>query len=286
MSLANFIPTVWAGAVLQWLEKSLVYVSCSNRNYEGQIAQAGDKVKITEIGDINIGTYTGADITLQSLDSASRFLEITEQKYFGFAVDDIDKVQMNVDIMDSASRKAAYSLRDTADQFVASKYTEAGILTNLGTTSVPLTITSDGASSSVKGSALLSKIQRALDDGKVQKEGRWIVIPPWLEQKLILEKILLPMGNMTAVNYDNGRIGQTVFGFDVRTSHNVPVGSSKYRILAGVADAITYAEQIVSVEALRVPLQFKDAVKGLHVYGAKVIRPDMLACACVLEGST
>jgi hypothetical protein len=286
MSIANFIPTVWAGAILMWLEKSLVYASCVNRNYEGEIKQAGDKVKISEIGDITINDYLKTDITLQTLDSASRFLEITQQKYFAFIVDDIDNVQMNVALMDKASAKAAYALRDTADQFIASKYTDAGVLTGLGTTSVPLTITSDGASSSTKGSVFLSKVQRALDDAKVPKEGRWIVIPPWLEQKLILEKILLPMGNATTQNYDNGRIGQTVFGFDIRVSHNVPVGSSKYRILSGVNDSITYAEQIVGVEAFRPQLRFADAIKGLHVYGAKVIRPDMLACATVLEGAS
>lgn len=286
MSIVNFIPTLWAGAILAWLEKSLVYASVTNRNYEGMIKQAGDKVKISEIGDITINTYAKTDISLQTLDSASRFLEITEQKYFAYIVDDIDNVQMNVELMDKASSKAAYALRDTADQFIAGKYTDAGIVSGLGTTGTPLSVTSDGASSSTKASALLSKFQRALDDAKVPKEGRWLVIPPWIEQKLVMEKILLPMGNMTSVNYDNGRIGQTVFGFDLRVSHNVPVSSSKYRILAGVNDAITYAEQIVSVEAFRPQLRFADAIKGLHVYGAKVIRPDMLACACVTEGAT
>jgi hypothetical protein len=286
MSIGNFIPTLWAGAILSWLEKSLVYASCANRNYEGQIKQAGDKVKISEIGDITINSYAKTDITLQTLESAAKFLEITEQRYFAFIVDDIDNVQMNVDAMDAASRKAAYALRDVADQFIASKYTDAGVLANLGTTGTPLTVTSDGASSSTKGSALLSKIQRALDDSNCPKDGRWLVAPPWLEQKLIMEKILLPMTNTTAVNYDNGRIGQKVFGFDFRVSNNVPVGSSKYRIMAGVNDAISFAEQIQGVEAFRPQLRFADALKGLHVYGAKVVRPEVLACATVLEGST
>jgi len=286
MSTANFIPTSWAGAILAWLEKSLVYASVVNRNYEGEIKQAGDKVKISQIGDISVNDYAKTDITLQTLESAAQFLEITEQKYFAFTVDDIDNLQANVNLMDAASAKAAYALRDTADQFIAAQYTDAGIVTGLGTTNSPLTVTSDGASATTKGSTLLSIFARRLDDAKVPKDGRWMVIPPWLEQKLIMEKVVLPMVG-TDANYTNGRIGQTVFGFDLRTSHNVPNASAaKYRILAGVNDAITYAEQIVGVEAFRPEKRFADAVKGLHVYGGKVIRPDMLACACVSEGST
>ena len=286
MSTANFIPTVWAGAILRWLEKSLVYASVCNRNYEGDIKNQGDSVKINQIGDITVNTYAKTDITVQTLNDAAMFLKIDQAKYFAFSVDDMDKVQSNVNLLEAASQKAGYAIRDTADQFIATKYADAGVTTGLGTTSVPLDISADGAGSTVKASNLMSRFQRRLDDAKCPKDGRWLVIPPWLEQKLILEKILLPLPNGTDVNYDNGRIGQKVFGFDVRVSQNVPVSSSKYRIMAGSMDAITYADQIVSVESFRPDLRFSDAVKGLHVYGAKVVRADCLASACCTEAAT
>ena len=98
MSL-NFIPTVWAARLLSALEKSLVYGQAGvvNRDYEGEINQSGDTVKIGSIGDPTIGTYTkDTDITIQALTDAEQTLLINQQKYFGFAVDDIDKIQQNV----------------------------------------------------------------------------------------------------------------------------------------------------------------------------------------------
>lgn len=288
MSIANFIPTVWAGSILKWLEKSLVYASVCNRNYEGDIKQAGDKVKINQIGDITINTYNKTDITIQQLQAAALFLQITEQKYFAFSVDDIDKAQMNVSLLEQATKKAGYAIKDVADQFIAGLYTDAGVKTDLGTVSVPLDVSTDAAGSTIKASELMQRFQEALDNAKCPKEGRWMVAPPWLEGKLIREKILLPIGNgVTGVNYDNGRIGQKVYGFDFRVSQNVPTTSTtKYHITAGSMDAITYADQIVSVEAMRPQLRFSEAVKGLHVYGGKVVRADCLAAAVCTKASS
>lgn len=285
MSIANFIPTLWSGSILRWLEKSHVFAAVCNRNYEGMIRQAGDKVKISQIGDITINSYAKTDITVQELDSAGEFLTVDQQKYFAFQVDDIDNIQANVELMTAATQKAAYAIRDVADQFISALYPDAGVVTGLGTTGTPLTVTSDGASSSTKGSTLLSMISRRMDDGNMPLEGRWIVIPPWLHMKLVQEKVLLQLSGSEG-EYVNGRIGRA-FGFNIMLSNNVSIlSSTKFKVLAGNNEAITFADQIISTEAFRPQLRFGDAVKGLHVYGAKVVQPKCLACATISEGTT
>jgi hypothetical protein len=131
---------------------------------------------------------------------------------------------------------------------------------------------------------LLSVISRRLDDANIPLEGRWIVIPPWLHQKLVMEKVLLQLSGSEG-EYVNGRVGRA-FGFDIKISNNVYVSSSKYKVLAGTNEAITYADQIISTESFRPEKRFGDAVKGLHVYGAKVVQPKALACATLTEGAT
>ncbi len=114
MAITNFIGEVWAAQILQSLQKSLVYGQAGviNRDYEGDVKGKGDTVRITAHGPITIDNYnkvTGIGDP-EELDDASATLEITQAKYFNFRIEDIDKAQMNVRLMESATRDAAYQL--------------------------------------------------------------------------------------------------------------------------------------------------------------------------------
>lgn len=284
MALENFKPTVWSALIIDALRKSLVFGDVANRNYEGEIRGGGEKVKILELGDITVSEYAGT-VSYESLDDASKFLEINQKKYFAFSVDDVDKAQANVEIMIQATNKAAYKLRDTADQYIASLHADAGVKTSLGTTASPLTVTSDGASSTTSVKKLFSLIAKGLDEKNVSQDGRWIVVPPWLHQKIVLaEDARMTVENSATTN---GIVGN-LFGFQVRMSNNVATASSGtvHKVMAGTNEAISYADQIVKTEALRLENSFAEGIRGLHVYGAKVVQNAALAVASVSEGTT
>ena len=270
MSLSNFIPTIWAAEILKTFERSHVFASLCNRDYEGEITGAGDTVKISSIGDITISTYTknSTSITPEELQTAQTVLLIDQAKYFAFKVDNVDKAQANVNVMTRAMQKAAYGLSDTADAAIALMYAYAAH-----------TVT-DATCDSALIFNTLATARQYLDEENVPKEGRWIVLPPWVITKLILGKLLNTEGTVNAEGeLTNGRVGR-MMGFDVYESNNLyQTGTAPdytTHAMAGQRDAISYAEQIVSVEAYKPESSFSDAVKGLHVYGFKVIQPKAL----------
>lgn len=292
MSVDSFIPVLWAGELLMQLQKASVFAAAlTNRNYEGEISGAGDTVKINSFGSIDIGTYAGTDITFQDLDTTEQELVIDQQKYFAFSIDDVDGAQVKNKgaLRSAAMQEAAYGLRDTLDQFLAAKHTDAGIkggsgTSALGTTASAIEITADGGGSSVKCSAYLSRIARRFDDANVPMEGRRLVIPPWFHQKCVLEKLYGINDTTNDDTFANGRVART-FGLDLYMSNNVTTSGTSYRLLGGNTRTITLAEQIVKTVAGSHEKKFSDFVKGLHVYGAKVIRADQLLLGVVTEGA-
>lgn len=275
MALDDLTATIWAQELLRNLQKASVYASLCNRDYEGDIAQKGDTVKINGIGPVTVGSYTkDTDITFETLNDANQSLVIDQAKYFAFEIDDIDRKQNSPDAMSEALLEAAYALRDTADQFVAGKYTEAAVANLLGTTGAPKT---DLATASVPYNYLVD-LGVLLDNANVPPEDRWAVIPPWYHGYLLKDTRFT--GNGTPQNVDvlaNGLIGRAA-GFDLYKSNNVPnTTATKYRIIAGHRMAWSFADQINKVEAVRREARFADAAKGLHLYGHKVTRPAALA---------
>lgn len=278
MALNNFIPTIWSARLLAHLDKSLVYGQSGvvNRDHEGEIRQAGDSVKINSIGDVTVKTYTkNADIdSPETLVDSSQMLQITESKYFNFAVDDVDKAQSNVTVMEEAMRRAGYKLKDTADQFLAAAMAAAAPTANL--------IGSDGSPTSVTTAAsayeLLVDLGVLLDGANVPSEGRFVVVPSWYHGLMQKDDRFVKAGTLkTDEVLRNGEIGEAA-GFRVLKSNNVPnTTATKYKVIAGHDMATSYAEQIVKVEAYRKEKGFNDGMKGLHVYGAKVVRPYALA---------
>lgn len=285
MALEGFRPTIWTKNFIINVEKALVYKNVVNTDYEGDIAGGAKSVKINEIGDVTIRSYSeDTDMTIQQLADAQKILDINQKKYFAFSIDDVLKAQSNVTLMEKAMEKAAFNMADVVDQFIAGLYLQTGVTTaNLGTNGTDLDIyaTGDGHDQLI---SVLTNTHRYLDEANCPTAGRWMVIPPWMHQYLKQAQIIdnaeggIKGGDTSA--FGNGFIGTTM-GFNMYASNNVSSSSASadFRVMAGVPDAISFAGQITKIEATRVEKQFGDMVKGLYVYGAKVVRPDHLLTA-------
>jgi hypothetical protein len=273
MAILRFRPEIWAATLLMALRKSLVYAGPGvvNRDYEGEITQAGDTVRITSISDPTVATYTPnvTSVTPEELTDAQRTLVVDQAKYFAFFVDDVDARQAKGNVIPDAMSRAAYKLRDQADQFVAALYTGAQSANQLGTVAVTTATIAE---------TQLVQLKVKLDEANVPTEGRFVTVPPWFHGLLLLSDHFVRLdASGTTEALRNGTVGRA-FGFDVLVSNNAPlVTGDDYAVMAGVDMAITFAEQINKVEAYRPEAKFADAIKGLYVYGAKLVRPDAIA---------
>lgn len=271
MSIAGFIPEVWSASILDSLKKSLVYGNVVNRDYEGEIRNAGDTVRITSISRPTIGTYVpgSTTITPEPLTDAQRTLVVDQVRYFAFEVDDVDARQAAGSVMQSGMDEAAYGFADTADQYIAALYTGVQGVNALGTVSV-----TTGALAYTGLVNLAAKLHEA----NVPAADRWCVIPPWYHALLLQDDRFTDQsasGQPSAAI--NGMVGR-VSGMNILMSNNVPNPTGDdWAVIAGYRGAISYAEQINKTEAFRPENSFSDAVKGLHLYGAKLVRPDGIA---------
>lgn len=272
MALTNFIPTIWSARLLANLNKLHIYAQPAivNKDYEGEITGMGDTVKINNIGAVTISTYTkNADIgTAEALNTNLTTLTIDQGFTFNFLVDDVEKAQAAGDPIDAAMGEAGSGLSDKADLYIAGLYTGATAANLIGDDTTPKTdLSKDNAYD------YLVNLNTKLDEANVPAKGRYCIVPPWFFGLLQRD---VRFTKDSKVLY-NGYIGE-VAGMAIFKSNNVPNATgTKYKIIAGYPGAISFAEQIVKVEAYRPEKRFADGVKGLYVFGAKLIRPTGLA---------
>lgn len=278
MSAKNFIPTVWSAALLRSLRNSLVYgqMGVVNTRYEGEIRSFGDSVKINSFGDPTVKDYTrNANMDdPEELPNGSQFLLIDQAKYFNFSIDDVDAAQASVELMGEGMRNAGFALRDVADSFLANLMVGAAAGA-VGSTASPKTIADAG-----DAYEYLVDLGVVLDEANVAVEGRWVIAPPWFHGLMLKDSRFVTATPGQDETRRNGRVGKAA-GFEILVSNKVPNASSNYKVLAGTGEATSYAEQILQLEAYRPEKRFADALKGLHVYGAKVVRPNGLAVLTV-----
>ena len=269
MPLNNFIPQVWSAHILQGLEKKLVFGQAGviNTDFEGEIRAFGDRVHVHSFADLTIGDYVKNTTTInyELLNDSRVTLVIDQSKYFAFRVDDVDQAQQFPKIIDAASDRASYQLVETADRYIAGLYTGA---------SAPNTI----ATSVFNATNVYEKIvdlSTKMDEGNVPDEGRFLIAPPWVVGMLQKNSTFISAQSNVVLN---GAVGQ-VAGINILKSNNVVTTGTTpvvYHMVAGVADAWAFAQQIANVEAIRLEGSFADGVRGLHLYGAKVLRPELL----------
>ena len=274
MAVTTFIPELWSARLLYALEKAHVATNLVNRNYEGEISNHGDTVHINTIGAITVKSYTkNTDIDApETLTTTDQTLVIDQAKYFNFQVDDVDKVQAAGELVDTAMGRAAYALADVSDAYLHGVIAAGAAAGNtIGSAAAPVALTASNVYENIV------KLKTKLDKANVPNTGRTIVVPPDVHSLLLLDdrfaKSTATAGQEALINGLVGRIA----GFDVYMSNNVKTGTGTdtgktpyFEITAQITDATTYAEQIIKTEAYRMESRFADAVKGLHVYGAKV----------------
>lgn len=277
MAITSFIPEVWSARLLANLEKNLVYANLVNRDYEGEIRDYGDKVNINTLSDISVKTYArNTDINAPDQLTTSKVqLEINQGDYFNIAIDDVDRIQARADLMDRAMANASYKLAEKVDTYIAGLLKTGTLKSDLGADSSGKEITKDNAYE------FIIKMKTLLDKANVPMQGRWIVMPPEFEGLMLLDPRFAYNTGRSEERLVNGSVARAG-GFDIYISNNTPAGGSKEtKVIASYPGSVTFANQIIKTEAYRPQLRFSDAVKGLNVYGAKVLEAGAIAVATV-----
>lgn len=281
MAIDNFIPQVWSARLLATLDDALVYnqEAVVNRDYEGEVGSFGDTVKINSLGRVTVKSYTkNTDIDdPEELTGAQQELNIDQANYFNFQVDDVDKAQTNPKVMGQAMTDSGYELAAAADAYTAGLMAAAAVAgsNKIGTVAAPVTDLGTPANAYQH----LVDLGVLLDESNTPSEGRWCIAPSWFIGVLAKDGTYIVNATETGQRVRmNSMIGM-VAGFRLMMSNRVPNTNSTtaFRILAGHRIATSYVEQILDTKAYEPEKRFAEAVKGLHVYGAKVVRPSNLA---------
>ena len=265
MAISNFISTVWSETLLRKLDAEYIGVKNCSRDYEGDIKGKGSTVKICGIGNVTVSDYTkNSDLAApETLSDNVRTLYIDQAKSFNFQIDDVDRAQSNPKIMELAMSQAAAALAEVADRYVYSLYTDA---------TTANTIKVDALTADNIVDTIISARQLMLKNGVNSNIPTSLEVTPDVAALLLKAQILKATDNTESLS--NGSLGSFI-GFDVYVTPNLTVDSSGYaKCIARTKRAIAFAEQLSEVEAYRPELRFADAVKGLHLYGAKLVYPN------------
>lgn len=263
MAINNFISTVWSENLLKQLDKQYIGVMNCNREFEGDIDRLGASVKICGVGGVTVSDYTkNTDMSApEELSDYSKTLDINRAKYFNFQIDDVDKAQSNPKLMDEAMKNAAAALANEADAYIYSLY-------------------KDSAHTISNSNCTIDNVVDSIIDTKTQLIKRNVMNPddivvevsPDIAALIVKAKIDLGSDNYDAL--EAGLLGK-IAGCKVYVSNNIAVDDDEvHHCIVRTKRAVAFAEQISEVEAYRPEKRFADAVKGLHLYGAKVVYPD------------
>jgi hypothetical protein len=272
MSSKNFVPEIWDARLMQHLDDALVFKVLCNTDYEGAITKQGDTVHVNQIGDVTISPYAPGktNITVEQLKSVQSILTVDQGHYYAFEVEDVDKVQSMANLLDLAAERAAFGLAHTIDSYLAALYSQAGS-----------SITAHGSTAVNSGNVigLIGYVGQVMNENNVPTDGRWGVVPPWFALSLSLANILKRTENVGLIK--TGYIGSApTLGFDFYMSNNVVTTGTApdytSYCMFGRKPALTFAQQVLENEAYRSHTGFADVVRGLLVYGAKVMDPRQL----------
>lgn len=295
MSIDVFVPEFWSARLRRFLDPLLVYAQpgVMNRNWQGEIAQAGDTVHIQRIGaggvirDYTRNTPMAAP---DRPDGTTLTLTVDQQKAFYIAVDDVDATQSNIPLLDQFARRTARNLALTLDSFAASKFVAAAAPANtIGTDATPITIKADG-SGDYTPYKFAVECRKRLQKQSTPGDSRWMIINADIEAEFLQDPTYIETAQREVTR--SGQIGR-IAGFDVLTTEAVvsSPGSGgspvpNHKVVFGDGNyALTWADQVIKTEAERLQGEFGDAVKGLNVYGAKVIEPESYGLAHVADPS-
>lgn len=293
-----FLPAVYSKKVLNFFRKSSVAEAITNTDYAGEITAYGDTVRIIKEPVITVYQYErGQDVTQTKLTDQEVNLVVDTANAFKFIVDDIETSMSHVNFKEVASSSAAYALRDAFDSGVI-----AAMFAGVPAASPNHILGSDSATDLAAGTFdgtgnldigyasgehdpidVLSHMARLLDEQNVPEEGRWFLANPEFYEQLVQSnsKLISTDFNAGQGSIRNGLVSSgKLRGFDMYKTNNIAATTNAAgKCIAGHISATCTAQTIVNTEVIRDPSSFGDIVRGLHVYGAKVLRGEALVSA-------
>lgn len=278
MSYRNFSPKIWAKQINRELERAMVFAEDCNRQYEGDVKQMGDTVKVLGVGKPTITKQVGGSIVLQdpeAVEDTSVDMVINRVAYFNYLVDDIDRRQAVGGLMDALSAESSEGTANAMDEDIAAL---------AGTVDAPKLFKSTTA---ITVDNILKQIDlgvQKLMENDVKPETKIVItVPPWF--KTILRQAYVQLDTNNSAMLKNGRVGQ----YDnviVKMSNNCNRNSDNgHDIMLRTQRAVAFANPLTHVEPYRPEKRFADAVKGFVLYGTKIVRPKELVVLNVKEGT-
>ena len=302
----NFAPQIFSQKVLKFFRRASVAEDITNTDYTGEIENFGDTVNIIKEPTITVSSYTrGSVVNTQDLADDQITLTVDQANAFAFKIDDIEERHSHVNFEALATSSGAFSLKRKYDANVLQTLSDgAGIAgaddaslsgglttTNsaLGTASAPINVETDDA-----GINLMLLMARVLDDQSVPEENRWFVAPPIFYEKMFqagnkiaevqvtgdassnLRNGLATPGTLAGFRCYKSTALNSTAGTDQVTLSGVATDASENIIMAGHISAAATASHIAKTEVVRSSESFSDVVRGLHVFGRKVLRPEAL----------
>ena len=287
MSVQHFIQTIWSKKIQDDLEEKCKLVKDCTREYEGD-CQYAQTVKILAVGDPTIGNYLGQDINIEEMTDRSQDLVIDVQKYFAFEVPDVDKAQSVPGLPEKYQEKSVKGLALAREKFIgklvagkaqSSKDEEAKNSTYKegATNIVTATNKTKAAIRTALTAAIVKLRENNFDDSGV------IEISP-ADYALFKDELIdLKTNNDELIK--RGVVGM-FDNYEVKSTNNIyNDGTNSYAIVRS-KHAIAFAGQINEVEAGRMEKRFSDYIRGLDVYGAKIIAQDQIVCVKIPVNAT
>lgn len=310
----RFIPTLWSSKINKRFYATTVFGEISNNDYSGEISGLGDKVIIMNSPTVTISDYTiGSTLTYERPPMEKVEMVIDKAKSFAYKVNDVEKFQTKADYMAEFADAAAQQLKVAIDASVLqnSNFYAAPLAANKGNAAgaksgqiklgalASTTTAGDNALKLVSGTAstgecnvfdLITRLSAVLDEQNVPENDRWLLVPPLFRTRLAqtTQATALIQGSETSM-YRNGKIGMvdrwTLYVtnqlYTAAATGGTGAAPTCTYIMAGHKSALCFASQISTVESMKDPTDFGMLIRGLNVYGYKVVKPESLASAVV-----
>jgi len=297
----NWVPAVYSQKVQKFFRRASVVEDITNTDYAGEIENFGDTVNIVKEPTITVSDYArGQSVNTQALADDKLQLTVDQGSYFAFKVDDIEERQSHVNWESLATSSGAYSLKKNYDYNVLKLiYDNASTSSgNTGTDSSP----KDGDAASDTLALIVSAAKTVLDGNDVPEENRWLVAPPAFFQQLrragakLMDQSVMGDGGTSGIQ--NGKVtDKPLYGFTMYSTNAIAVsggaaasktfgsaGANEYAFLYGHRGAVATANHIAKTELIRDPNSFSDIVRGLHVFGRKILRSDAVYSGVITVG--
>ena len=286
----NFIPEIWSGKLIENFYDATVLSAISNTDYEGEIRNMGDTVNIRTTPEITIQTYVkGQTLSVENPDKAKLQLVIDKGEYFACVEDDVDQVQTDMNLMDMWSKDASERMKIKIDQRVLTDLLPDVSASNKGQTAGRISGNIDlgvaGTPEALDATNVIGKIVdmgTVLDEANCPEQNRFLVIPAKMAG--LIKQSDLKDASITgdgSTPLRNGRLGM-IDRFTVYVSHNLVKDSNNdFSVIGGHTMGFTFASQMTNMETIRSETTFGNIIRGLQVYGYKVVKPEALATMIV-----